>query len=773
MKKTFQIIGMDCASCAAAIERAVKKINGVKDANVNYASEKLFVDFEKEINDQEIKEAVKKTGYEIIFGGDHASMDHGQTDHSKMDHGQMSHEEMDHGDHGEEHDHAKMLSDAETKTLKNKLWFGTVASLITLILSFGKNYISFVPKDLNLILLIILATAVEFWVGKQFWKGAYFEFKNFRPGMDSLVALGTGAAYFFSVVVAIFNIIPAFNNFFIARFEPYFDVAVVITTFIVLGKFLEARAKGSASEAIKKLLKLQAKIAHHIMPDGSMHDIDINNVKVGDILLVKQGEKIPVDGVIFEGATSIDESMVTGESLPVDKKEGDKVIGATINKSDLFKMKATKIGKDTFLAQIIKIVEEAQASKAPIQKLVDKITGVFVPIVIVISIITFVIWMILGPEPRFVYALINAVAVLVVACPCALGLATPIAVITGTGKGAENGIIIRNAGSLETAGKINTVVLDKTGTITKGEPAVTDMITNDQRLTTNDLLQIGASLDQNSTHPIAKAVVEKAKNKNVKLKTVLNFSTIIGKGVKGKIENQEYIFGSKNLIGDYKIEFSTPLLHAIDKFEEDGKTVLVLSDTKKILGVMAVADIVKRTAKIAVDELKSLGVEVWMITGDNEKTARAIAGSVGIENVLASVLPEQKSQKVKEFQERGLVVAMVGDGINDAPALMQADIGIAIGTGTDIAIESAGITLASGDPVGVYKAILLSRKTLKNIKQNLFWAYAYNIALIPVAAGVLYPAFNLLLNPILAGAAMAFSSLSVVLNSLRLKRIKF
>ncbi|MCR4275391.1 MAG: heavy metal translocating P-type ATPase [Candidatus Wolfebacteria bacterium] len=763
MKKTFQIIGMDCASCAAAIEYSVKKINGVKDANVNYASEKLFVDFEKEINDQEIKEAVKRTGYQIISGGDHASMDHSQMDHSKMDH----------AEHGEEHDHAKMLSEAETKTLKNKFWFGTIASLITLVLSFGKSYIGFIPKDFNLVLLVILATPVEFWVGKQFWRGAYFEFKNFRPGMDSLVVLGTGAAYFFSVVVSVFNIIPAFNNFFIAQFEPYFDVAVVVVTFIILGKFLEAKAKGSASEAIKKLLKLQAKTAHHIMPDGSIHDIDIDNVKVGDVLLVKQGEKIPVDGVIFEGATSIDESMVTGESLPVDKKEGDKVIGATINKSELFKMKATKIGKDTFLSQIVKIVEEAQASKAPIQKLADKITGVFVPIVIAVATLTFIVWMILGPEPRFVYALINAVAVLVVACPCALGLATPIAVITGTGKGAENGIIIRNASSLETAGRINTVVLDKTGTITKGEPAITDIITNDPQITKNDILQIGASLDQNSSHPIGKAVVLKAKNENIKLSLVSEFSTILGKGVKGKIENKEYIFGSKKIIGDYQIDFPTQLMHSLEELEEQGKTVLILSDTKKILGIVAVADTLKETAKETVDKLKKLEVDVWMITGDNERTAHAIAEKVGIKNVLASVLPEQKSQKVKELQDKGFVVAMVGDGINDAPALTQADIGIAIGTGTDIAIESAGITLASGDPVGVYKAILLSRKTLKNIKQNLFWAYAYNIALIPVAAGVLYPAFGLLLNPILAGAAMAFSSLSVVLNSLRLKRIKF
>ncbi len=768
MKKTFQVIGMDCASCAGAIERSVKKIDGVKDANVNYASEKLFVDCENGISDREIKEAVKRTGYEIISGGDHASMDHEQMDHSKMDHTESFGETQD------GHDHAKMLSEAETKTLKNKFWFGTIASLVALILSFGKSYIGFIPKDFNLALLIILATPVEFWVGKQFWKGAYFEIKNFRPGMDSLVALGTGAAYFFSVVVAVFNIIPAFNKFFIAQFEPYFDVAVVVVTFIILGKFLEAKAKGSASEAIKKLLKLQAKIAHHIMPDDLIHDIDINDVKVGDILLVKQGEKIPVDGVIFEGATSIDESMVTGESLPVDKKEGDKVIGATINKSDLFKMKATKIGKDTFLSQIIKIVEEAQASKAPIQKLADKITGVFVPIVIAVALVTFVLWMIFGPEPRFVYALINAVAVLVVACPCALGLATPIAVITGTGKGAESGIIIRNAGSLETAGKINTVVLDKTGTITKGEPEITDILTtNNQQLTTNNILQIAASLDQNSSHPIGKAVVLKAKSENIKLKTVSQFSTIIGKGVKGKIENKEYIFGSKKIIGDYQADFPTQLMHSIEELEKQGKTVLILSDTKKILGIMAVADTLKESAKETVDKLKKIGTDVWMITGDNERTAHAIAEKVGIENILASVLPEQKSQKVKELQDKGFVVAMVGDGINDAPALTQADIGIAIGTGTDIAIESAGITLASGDPIGVYKAILLSRKTLKNIKQNLFWAYAYNIALIPVAAGVLYPAFKLLLNPILAGAAMAFSSLSVVLNSLRLKRIKF
>lgn len=730
--------GMHCASCVASVEGAVKKIEGVKSANVNLVSEKLFLEHEKALNQEAVKKEIEKLGYKVE---EEAGVE-------------------------EHHDHAKMLKDKEMMALKVKLIFSVIASVVVVALSFGGPLVSFLPKSYSLMLLILLATPVEFWVGAQFWRGFYFEFKNLRPGMDSLVAIGTGAAYFFSVIVSVFNL----------GFEPYFDVSVVVITFIVLGKFLEAKAKGAASEAIKKLLKLGAKMAHRITADSrqptadSYADVPVEEIIVGDILLVKPGEKIPTDGIILEGSSSVDESMVTGESLSVDKKEGDNVIGATINKSGVLKMKALKVGKDTFLSHIVKIVEEAQASKAPIQKLADKITGYFVPVVIAVSVVAFVTWFFFGPSPRLTYALVNAVAVLVVACPCALGLATPVAVITGTGKGAENGIIIRNAESLEVAGKIDTIILDKTGTITKGQPAVTDIVafTKD-----NPLLQMAASLAQNSTHPLSVVVVSKAKEQNISLLSVFGFFEISGKGILGTINGRRMFFGNKKLLDDFKIAISEDISGKIETLEKEGKTALILAGESGTTGIIGLADTLKDSAKEVVAKLKNISMDVWMITGDNEITAKAIAEKVGIKNVLASVLPEEKSQKVKELQEKGRVVAMVGDGINDAPALTQADIGIAIGTGTDVAIESAGITLASGDPMGIYKAILLSKKTLRNIKQNLFWAYIYNIILIPVAAGALFPFFKILLNPMIAGAAMAFSSVSVVTNSLRLKRIKF
>lgn len=764
MKKIFKIKGMHCASCASTIERAVKKIVGVMDANVNFASEKLFVDYHHEIDDGLIAEAVRKTGYEVLPTDEMASMRH---DHTTMTHENMDHSAMEHT----EHDHAKMESDKEIRALKIKFVFGTIASIVAMVFSFGGAYVAFISKELNYLILLVLATPVEFWVGAQFWRGSYYEFKNLRPGMDSLVAIGTGAAYFFSAAITMASLVPKSYTSSLLAFEPYFDVAIVVTTFIVLGKFLEARAKGSASEAIKKLLKLQAKTAHRVDSEGNIKDVSIHDVQIGDILFVKVGEKVPVDGIITEGFVSLDESMVTGESLPVDKKELDAVIGATINKSGVFKMRATKIGKDTFLAQIIRIVEEAQASKAPIQKLVDKITQVFVPIVMAIAIITFIAWAVAGPQPWLTYALVNFIAVLVIACPCALGLATPIAVITGTGKGAEHGVIIRNAQSLEFAGKINTIVLDKTGTITKGEPSVT-AISSFSDLTDKDILRLAASLGVNTTHPLDTAVIMKAKEEHISLETVSEFFEIAGKGLKGRIGGIAYLFGNRKLLEEGGVVITENVAKNNEIAELRGETVLFFADDKNVLGIISVADTVKPSAKEAVEKLKELGVEVWMITGDNERTAKAIAEKVSIDHVLASVLPEQKSQKVKELQEQGRVVAMVGDGINDAPALTQANIGIAIGTGTDIAIESAGITLVSGDPIGVYNAILLSRSTLRNIKQNLFWAYAYNIALIPVAAGVLYPINGALLNPIFAGAAMAFSSLSVVLNSLRLKRLR-
>ena len=765
-KDIFIVQGMHCAACSLTVERALKSVPGVKNASVSFASEKATVEHDDSVSPESLTKAVEKTGYKLMT---QEHIEHG---------GEPSYA----GASAGEHDHHRMLKEAEIAVLKRKFTAGAVLSAFVIIFSFP-DYFPFLkglfPLSLRFPLLFILTTPIEFWVGWQFWRGAIQGLKNLTANMDTLVAMGTGAAFVFSSAVGIWKLPTGM----------YFDVSAVVTTLVILGKYLEAKAKGSASEAIKKLLKLQAKTAH-VLHEGK-HEIEmpIEEVKLGNIILVKPGEKIPVDGEIIEGSSSIDESMVTCESLPVDKKTGDLVIGATINRSGAFKFKATKIGKDTFLAHIIKMVEEAQSSKAPIQKMADRITGYFVPVVLVIAVLTFAVWFWLGSEPALSIALINAVAVLVVACPCALGLATPTAIMVGTGKAAEKGIIIRDAEALELAGKIDTIVLDKTGTLTKGEPAVTDVIqvgSSDG----GDIVQIAASLEKFSEHPIARSVVayaaslgrqsshpldtavqKKAKEIETDYYTVSNFQAVPGKGISGQINNERVLLGNIGLLEENGISIER-LSGKIEELENEGKTLLMLAKNNELLGIIAVADTLKESSVDAVPKLKKLGLDIWMITGDNERTARSIAGKVGISNVMAKVLPQDKSAKIKELQERGKKVAMIGDGINDAPALTQADVGIAIGTGTDIAIESGDITLISGDPNGIYEAIKLSRRTLSNIKQNLFWAYVYNIILIPVAAGVLWPNFRILLSPILAGGAMAFSSVSVVLNSLRLKTVK-
>ena len=776
-KETFIIQGMHCAACAVTIEKALKKVPGVKSASVSLMSEKAMVEYEEPATPEILKNAVAGTGYKLISESEHPPASaFGAAD----------------GGHG---DHHRMLKESEIKILKNKFIIGAILSVLIIVLSFPDYLPVFgeiMPDTWRFFLLFILTIPVEFLIGWQFWRGAWFGLKNLTANMDTLVAMGTGAAFFYSSAVT-------FLEFFgRSGFEVYFDVAAVVTTLVILGKYLEAKARGSASEAIKKLLKLQAKTAHVIHEDGREMEMPIEDVKVDDVILVKPGEKIPVDGMIIEGSSAVDESMVTGESMPVDKKIGDGVIGATINKTGAFKFKAAKVGKETFLSQIIKLVEEAQASKAPIQKLADKITGYFVPVVLFISIISFVVWLIWGPAPSLSFALINAVAVLVIACPCALGLATPTAIMVGTGKAAERGIIIRDAEALELAGKINVVVLDKTGTLTKGEPAVTDIIgieNNKLGIKNEQFVQIAASLEKFSEHPIAKAVVayaaslgrqsshpldtaiqKQAKQLKMDFYEVKNFRARPGKGIEGEIainnKTEKMYLGNRSLLEDINISLVPEVENRAAHLESQGKTLLFLADSKNLLGIIAVADTLKETAGKSVELLQKSGLEVWMITGDNERTAKAIGGMVGIKNVMAKVLPQKKSEKIKELQNKGKKVAMVGDGINDAPALTEADVGIAIGTGTDIAIESGDITLISGDPLGVYEAIKLSRRTLVNIKQNLFWAYIYNIILIPVAAGILWPVWGILLNPILAGAAMAFSSLSVVLNSLRLKNVK-
>jgi Cu+-exporting ATPase len=582
--------------------------------------------------------------------------------------------------------------------------------------------------------------------------------------MNTLVAVGTSAAYLYSVSAVLF---PSF--FRSGGIEPkvYFDTSSVIVTLILLGRVLETRAKGQTSEAIKRLIGLQPKTAR-VMREGKEVDIPVQEVLVGDLVTVRPGEKIPVDGIVKEGRSFVDESMITGESIPVEKKAEDEVIGATINKSGSFKFEATKVGKDTALAQIIKLVQEAQGSKAPIQRLADVISGYFVPVVISIAILTFIIWFDFGPAPVLTFALMNLVAVLIIACPCALGLATPTAIMVGTGKGAEKGVLIKGGESLETAHKINSIVFDKTGTLTKGEPEVTDIISFNNTLY-KDILYYAGSAEKNSEHPLGEAIVRKAKQGNIELKEPEEFQSITGFGIEVKIGGKNILLGNPDFLANRKIEIGDTALRS-KELSEDGKTPIYLAIEGKVAAVIAIADTLKENSREAVSQLQKMGLEVVMLTGDNKKTAEAIAGKVGIKRVFSQVRPEDKVNQIKKLQNEGKVVAMVGDGINDAPALAQADIGIAIGTGTDVAMEASDVTLIKGDLSGVITAIKLSKKTIKIIRQNLFWAFFYNIIGIPIAAGVLYPFIGVLLNPMIASLAMAFSSVSVVSNSLRLRR---
>lgn len=768
-REQFGIIGMHCASCALTIEKALKSVPGVKNATVNFASEKVLIEFEDNIRFEDLSDSVKKYGYKLILNE--------KTENQEYKTHQGHKHEMAASESGNEHDHHKLLKEAEIKLLLKKFIIGAGLSVLVIILTLPDYFSSLnqiMPVSWRLFLMLLLTIPVEFWTGWQFWTGAWMGLKNFRANMDTLVTLGTGAAFIYSFIVALLAISGAGLSQGAIQLQVYFDISAVVTTLVILGKYLEAKAKGSASEAIKKLLKLQAKTAHVLHEGKHEMEVPIEQVQVGDIILVKPGEKISVDGIVIEGDSAIDESMVTGESMPVDKKVGDEVIGATINKTGAFKFRATKVGKETFLARIIKLVEEAQGSKAPIQKFADRITEYFVPIVLGIALMSFIVWLIWGQTPSLSFALINAVAVLVVACPCALGLATPTAIMVGTGKGAEHGIIIRDAEALELAGKINTVVFDKTGTLTKGEPAVTDILAVENN---EEIVKISASLGKQSSHPLDTAIQKKAEELNVQFYEVKNFKAYPGKGIEGEVvidnQPQKIFLGNRSLLEDAKISLTEEIENKVAALESEGKTALFLADERRFMGAIAVADVLKEGAAESIKLLNGLGVEVWMITGDNERTAAAIGKRLGVKNVMAKVLPDIKAKKIKELQKQGKNVAMVGDGINDAPALTQADVGIAIGTGTDIAIESGDITLVSGEPMGVYEAIKLSRRTLNNIKQNLFWAYIYNMILIPVAAGALWPFFGILLSPILAGGAMAFSSLSVVLNSLRLKKIRF
>ncbi len=752
-KQILIIKDMSCASCAVTIENALKKQKGVNSAVVNFLTRQATIDYDPEkIDSGVLINAVESTGY-------HPEVD---TEPPKHKMHQMPTGEMMEGD---SHDHAKMESEAEIRLLRIKFIFGAVTSAIILLIVFT----NILPIDIKIknYVMLFLATPVQIWLGAQFYKSAYRALKHFKANMDTLIALGTTAAYLYSAAITIFP------NFFLRAgifADTYFDTAAVILTLIILGKFLESRAKGRASEAIQKLLKLQAKTAIIIRENNEIK-IPIEEVKSGDIIVVKPGEKVPVDGIITEGYSSIDESMITGESIPVEKKVGDEVVGATINKTGNFQFKATKVGAETALAQIVKLVQEAQGSKAPIQKLADIVSGIFVPVVLVIAVAAFILWMFFAPALSppaggFTFALVVAVTVLIIACPCALGLATPTAILVGTGKGAENGILIRDAEKLEIFNKVNTFVFDKTGTLTKGKPEVTDII----NLSGIEILRFTASLEKKSEHSLAEAIVRKAKEKKLNLLEPQQFNAIPGKGIEGTINGQKIYFGNRKLMEREKIN-TDDIEKQITALENEGKTVMILALDNSIAGLIAVADTLKDYSKETVSALHKMGIKTIMITGDNARTAKAIGKQVGIDDILADVLPEDKASKIKELQKEG-VVAMVGDGINDAPALAQANIGVAIGSGTDVAMEAADVTLISEDLRKVSQAIQLSKATMRTIRGNLFWAFIYNIIGIPIAAGVLYPFFGILLNPIIASAAMAFSSLFVVLNSLRLKKVK-
>jgi Cu2+-exporting ATPase/Cu+-exporting ATPase len=745
----LKVKGMHCASCASIITKKLSTLPYVQSVSVNYANEKVKIDYDNNhVSIDLMNNEIDKLGYSLIPEN-------------------LTNSEQE----------KVTIKNNDLDELKNKTEFIIPITLVVFvfmmwdILARITTWMPNLPIPMNLFntISMVLSTIALFWVGKPYLLGVTRFIKHRVANMDTLIGLGTFVAYIYSITI---TLLPSIGTLLRVPEYTYFDVTIIVIGFITFGKYLEVRSKKKTGEAIEKLLNLQAKTAL-IIRNGKEIEVKIDEVVHGDKIVIKPGSKIPVDGLIIEGSSFIDESMITGEPIPVEKNIGDNVVAGTINTNGSFIFEATKVNKETLLSQIIKMVEEAQGSKAPIEALADKVSSIFVPIVLLIAFISLTAWLFIGSQfMEFSQALslgiLSFVSVLVIACPCALGLATPTAIIVGVGKGARNGILIKDAASLEHLYKADTVVVDKTGTITIGKPTVVN-VHNESQLSEDALISITASLENKSEHPIANAITQYAKNKNISLKSTSNFSIIQGKGLKGVVEGVEYFVGNVLLINELGISFDSKQL---DSYKAQGKTPILISTKDKFIGFIMVADEIKSESKQAISDLHKLGIKVIMLTGDDEKTAKYIASQVGIDEVVAHVLPQEKMAKIKALQEQGKIVAMAGDGVNDAPALAQADVGIAMGTGTDVAIESAGITLLHGDISKIVKAIRLSKMTMRGIKQNLFWAFIYNIVGIPLAAGLFYPIFGWLLNPVFAGFAMAMSSVSVVSNSLRIKSKK-
>ena len=734
VKERFDVAGMTCASCAASVESILSHVEGVQSAQVNFADSSVLVAFNPDVaSKKEMQEAVESIGYELVVS-------------EQVDDNQKQEKE-----------------EQKLKTAKLKLIVAVLLSLPVVIIAMFFPHMPFANW-----IMLILSIPVLFYSGKEFFVIAWIRAKNWSVNMDTLIALGTGAAFLFSL----FNTF--FPDYLLSRgLEPhvYYEVADVIIALILLGRYFEERAKSRTSSAIKKLMNLGVKNAR-VVRDGKEVEIPVDQVSKGDLILIRPGEKIPVDGKVTKGKSSIDESMITGEPVPVEKSKGDEVIGATINKTGSFTMVAEKVGSETMLAQIIKLVQEAQGSKAPIQKLADKISSVFVPIVIGIAALTFIAWYVWGPTPQLTFAVISTVAVLIIACPCALGLATPTAIMVGIGKGAENGILVKDAQSLEAVHKLDVLVLDKTGTITKGQPEVTDVFWDEDVQNQKEIAGAVYSMESKSEHPLASAIVHHFKTEDGEILPLDSFDSVTGKGLQATYQNQPYFIGNLKFVEAKGKSLSQKLSQKAHQLGGEAKTVIYIAQAEKVVGVLGITDPIKDTSRQAVHELQQLGMEVHMLTGDNEQTAKAIGEKAGVNIIKAEVLPADKEEYIRLLQEKGKKVGMVGDGINDSPALARADVGIAMGTGTDVAIESAEITLIKGDLRDIIKAYKLSKETVRAIHQNLFWAFIYNLIGIPIAAGVLYPFTGFLLNPMIAAGAMAFSSVSVVTNSLRIKSRK-